>query len=222
MPCPAWRSSRLPRALQGWRVLGEAARAPTGQTLWCLPGGRAHTRQRPCVRRWQSPPRHPARGTQRAPLPSSCRVSPGSPRPLQSGGGRSRGWRLSLPSAPRGFGDGWRLQHCAPPGRGDPARAGGRRLGSGWRPRGMLSGKSPCRHPTRQGPAARTRGTRMDAGLALPGTTPLVAIALMEMAVSIVCRKKHSVGTRRSWAEGQGSGRESWGHARTWGSLGPR
>lgn len=184
-------------------------------------GGRAHTQQRPRVRRWESPPHHPARGTRHALLPSSCRVSPGSPRPRQSGGGRSRGWRLSLPSAPRGFGDGWRLQLRAPPGHGDPARAGGRRLGSGWRPRGMLPGKSPCRHPAPQRPAAHTRGTRVDTGLALPGTTPLVAIALMEMAVSIVCGKKHSVGSRQSWAEGQGSGRESWGHARTWGSLGP-
>lgn len=107
-------------------------------------GGRAHTQQRPRVRRWESPPHRPARGTRHALLPSSCRAPPGSPRPRQSGGGRSRGWRLSLPSAPRGFGDGWRLRHGAPPGHGDPARAGGRRLGSGWRPRGMLPGESPC------------------------------------------------------------------------------
>lgn len=192
--CPAWRSSQFPRALQGWHVLGEASRAPPGQTSMVPPGGQSpHIAASPRPAEGEPSP-SPARGTQHALLPSSCRVSPGSPRPRQSGGGRSRGWRLSLPSAPRGFGDGWRLQLRAPPGRGDPARAGGRRLGSGWRPRGMLSGKSPCRHPTRQGPAAHTRGTRTDTGLALPGTTPLVAMALMEMAVSIVCGKKHSVG----------------------------
>lgn len=180
---------------------------PTHSSVPMSGGGRAHPITQPV-----------APGT---PCSHPPAVSPGSPRPRQSGGGRSRGWRLSLPSAPRGFGDGWRLQLRAPPGHGDPARAGGRRLGSGWRPRGMLPGKSPCRHPAPQRPAAHTRGTRVDTGLALPGTTPLVAIALMEMAVSIVCGKKHSVGSRQSWAEGQGSGRESWGHVGTWGSLGP-
>lgn len=155
----------------------------------------------------------PSPGSQHALLPSSCRVSPGSPRPRQSGGGRSRGWRLSLPSAPRGFGDGWRLQLRAPPGPGDPARAGGRRLGSGWQPRGMLSGKSPCRNPT-----------QLPAHAAHCGAWLYLAPHRWWRSRSWKWPSASSAGrnTASSGAEGQGSGRESWGHARTWGLLGPR
>lgn len=34
-------------------------------------------------------------------------------------------------------------------------------------------------------------------------------------------REETQCGLKQSWAEGQGSRRESWGHDRTWGSLGP-
>lgn len=61
------------------------------------------------------------------------------------------------------------------------------------RPPALLGHRGPRREPAPLAP-----GTHMDTGSALPGTTPLVAIALMEMAVSIVCGKKHSVGTRQS------------------------
>lgn len=68
--CPAWRSSQLPRALQGWHVLGEAARAPTGQTPRRLPGGQSpHTAASPC----------PAVGE---PTPSPSPWHPARPAPI--------------------------------------------------------------------------------------------------------------------------------------------
>lgn len=97
--------------------------------------------------------------------------------------------------------------------------------------------------PNPAGTSSFCPSTHTGTGAALPGTTPLVAIALMEMAVSIVCGKKHSVSTLQNslltGAEGQGSrkgelglcwdmglSRDVLGHgapqgrAGTWGSLG--
>lgn len=113
-------------------------------------------------------------------------------------------------------------------GAGQPQSSASTAQGAGC-PQGMLSGKSSLPHSAQPfwgteaptgtqpsgEPAPHAPGTDTDTGLALPGTTPLVAIALMEMAVSIVCGKKHSVGIHQSSClAGQGSG-ETWGHAGT-------
>lgn len=105
------------------------------------------------------------------------------------------GWRLRLRAHPRGTRSGLVAEgrdaagsdsRHPPHGMGQPRRLAQRF----W---GTKPGRSPPlrdRHPT----------PRVHAGTAsgLPGTTPLVAIALMEIAVSIVCRRKHSVSIRQS------------------------
>lgn len=69
-------------------------------------------------------------------------------------------------------------------------------------------------------PAPLAHGTHTDMGSAVPGTTPLVAIALMEMAVSIVCGKKHDVSAWQSSlhaGEQEGRAGTMLGHGAPWG-----
>lgn len=129
------------------------------------------------------------------------------------------GWRLRLRAHPRGTRSGLVAEgrdaagsdsRHPPHGMGQPRRLAQRF----W---GTKPGRSPPlrdQHPT----------PRVHAGTAsgLPGTTPLVAIALMEIAVSIVCRRKHSVSIGQSplpaqaWDKRGPGERRPWGSTRTW------
>lgn len=126
------------------------------------------------------------------------------------------GWRLRLRAHPRGTRSGLVAEgrdaagsdsRHPPHGMGQPRRLAQRF----W---GTKPGRSPPlrdRHPT----------PRVHAGTAsgLPGTTPLVAIALMEIAVSIVCRRKHSVSIGQSPLPAQAWDKRGPGERRPWGST---
>lgn len=179
------------------------------------PGGQSpHPAASPCPAGLSPPSTEPvAPSTPRSHPAAGFLPAPRGLASLAEGGAAAGGSRCHLHLA--ALGTGGASSTALPRGPGDPAKA------EGWQKAGerlATPGNALWEKP-RQGTAARTR---MDAGSAVPGTTPLVAMALMEMAVSIVCREKHGVSTRQSWTEGQGRGRESWGRAGTWGSLGPR
>ena len=146
-----------------------------------------------------------------------------SPRPWGTHTGwwqkAGRGWQPCPPS---------RVRHRAAPALTRAAQDGleGCSLGKALCQALLAPPGAQDRWPTQQGANSPHPSTHMDTGSALPGTTPLVAIALMEMAVSIVCRKEQRVSapSRAPSSLGQRDrrvGRESWGHSRTWGSLGP-
>lgn len=131
--------SQLPQGSAGLGMLwGRQPRGThTARPHQCLPRGRDHTQQHPRV--WRSsgrlageatPPPSPWRP---APHPPAS-MSPWLPRGLASlaeGGAAAGGSCCHLHLA--ALGTGGSSSSALPPGHGEPARAGGRRLGSGWR-----------------------------------------------------------------------------------------
>lgn len=167
-------------------------------------------------------PRHPGTHPPPAARPGSAGEA-APPRPLQSGrgGAVSDGSRCHLHLA--ALGTGRRLQLHAPP-PGEPTWGWWQRVGAASdscrpvRVCGVGKSQSSAGHiwgwgtqqaPTPRGSRNPLPRVRADRAFALPGTTPLVAIALMEMAVSIVCRRKHSVSTGHSSLLARAAGGEA-------------